>query len=191
MSTETLTSLVPVGKVGKAHGIRGEMRLWPFDLSSELLFEVEDVFIGPEKKKPAAFHVEGCRTAKGGKCLVLALREVQDRSRAETLCNQILYVRESALEDLDDDAFYHKDLIGLPAMVGDEKIGEVEEIHDNGAHDVILLRGNDGQEILIPFIEGMVDVFGDEEKLTHLELTPPEGLLDINVKTPKDGEKAK
>ena len=95
-------------------------------------------------------EIETLRPAKDH--FVVRFCGVADRDAAEALRNVNLYIERDRLPVIDDDTFYHADLIGLAAVTKDgDPIGTVAAIHNFGAGDIIELRLASGGELLLPF----------------------------------------
>jgi len=145
---------VRVARIGAAHGIRGEVKLWPFtqdpmDVASYGPLETED---GARR-----FEIETLRPAKD--FLVARLVGVADRDAAETLTNLELFVPRERLPAIDEaDTYYHADLLGLAAVAADGAVlGTVTAIHNFGAGDLIeIAPASGGEPLLLPFNETTV-----------------------------------
>jgi hypothetical protein len=94
--------------IGAAHGIRGELRVKSFAADPLALGDY-----GPLRTKDGrVFTVETIRPAKGA--VIVGFAEVADRNQAETLAGTELFVAREALpDDLEEEEFYHADLVGL------------------------------------------------------------------------------
>jgi len=142
-----------VAQIGAAHGVRGEVRLWsftgdPMAVASYGPLESED---GRQR-----FTIEALRPAKDH--FVARLAGVGDRTAAEKLTNTKLYVSRDRLPPVeDDDTFYHADLIGLAAVTPEGiTLGTVTAVHNFGAGDVIEIKPDSGDTLLIAFTETAV-----------------------------------
>jgi 16S rRNA processing protein RimM len=143
-----------VARIGAAHGIRGEVRLWsftedPLAVAAYGPLESED---GTQR-----FQIEALRPAKDH--LVARLSGVADRDAAEKLANIRLYVPRERLPPVEDaDTFYHADLIGLAAVTPDgAALGTVTAIHNFGAGDIVEIAPEGGGEaLLLPFTDAAV-----------------------------------
>jgi 16S rRNA processing protein RimM len=145
---------VIVAKIGAAHGVRGEVKLWPFTQDPMAVADY-----GPLETKDGArrFEIETVRVA--GDHLVARLKGVADRDAAQTLTNIELYVPRDRLPAIDeDDTYYHSDLVGLDAMSEDgAQIGTVHAVHDFGAGAVLEITPlGSGETLLLPFTEATV-----------------------------------
>jgi 16S rRNA processing protein RimM len=162
-----------VAQIGAPHGVRGEVKLWPFTQDPE---SVRDY--GPLETEDGAtrFEIEALRPAKDH--LVVRLKGVNDRNAAERLTNTKLFVaRERLPETQADDEFYHADLIGLDAVGKDgAPIGTVIAIQNFGAGDLLEVAPRRGATILVPFTRAAVPEIDIAGK--RVVVDPPPGLLD-------------
>jgi 16S rRNA processing protein RimM len=161
---------VTVARIGRAHGLKGEVSL---DLRTDsperrfvqgATFETEPASVGP-------LTLLRARTQSGR--WYAAFAEITDRTEAENARGIELLVEA----DEEDDAWYVHELVGLTAMRPDgSTVGEVVDLLDMPAQDVLVVREPSGHRAMIPFIEAFVpevDVAGG-----RVVVTPPYGLLD-------------
>jgi 16S rRNA processing protein RimM len=141
-----------VAQIGAAHGIRGEVRLRPFTgdpmaITSYGPLESED---GTRR-----FEIEALRPSKD--LFVARLAGVKDRNAAEALTNLKLYVSRDRLPPAAEGEFYHADLVGLAAVTPDgTSLGTVTAVHNFGAGDVIEIKPENGETLLVPFTDAAV-----------------------------------
>ena len=165
---------VCVGVVTGPHGVRGAVRI------KSVTETPEDVArYGPLADETGVRRFE-LRLVGAGKGVVIArLSGVADRNQAEALRGLRLYLPRSALPQPDAEEFYHADLIGLEAVLGDgTPIGRVRAIHDFGAGDTLELARPDAPPVMVPFTRAVVPQV--ELAAGRLVLDPPPGLLDEN-----------
>src|SRR5215831_4608069 len=124
--------LVLVGVFGAPHGVRGELRLKSFTAQRAAIARY-----GPlESDDGRRFEVIAQRPYKDG--LIVKVRGVSDRASAEALVNLRLHARRERLGLLEQDEFFHADLIGLAAETPDGMpLGRVTALHDFGAGDLL------------------------------------------------------
>ena len=147
-----MSSQICVARIGAAHGVRGEVKLWTF---TEEPFAVTRY--GPLSTKDGArqFEVTQAREAKDH--LVATLKGVTTRNEAERLNGIELYVARGKLPATEADEYYHADLIGLAAVTAtNEPLGEVIAIHNFGAGDIIEIAPPTGATIMLPFSNAVV-----------------------------------
>jgi 16S rRNA processing protein RimM len=145
---------IRVARIGAAHGIRGEVKVWSFTQDPLAVANY-----GPLETEDGArrFEIETARPAKDH--LVARLKGIADRNAAETLRNTDLYVPRDRLPPIEEaDTFYHADLVGLAAVGQDgAALGTVTGIHNFGAGDLIEIEpGAGGERLLLPFNETTV-----------------------------------
>jgi 16S rRNA processing protein RimM len=145
---------IRVARIGAAHGVRGEVKLWSFTQEPMAIADY-----GPLETEDGAqrFEIETLRRAKD--FLVARIAGVVDRDAAAKLCNVDLFVPRDRLPPIEeDDTYYHADLVGMAAITREGvPIGNVMAIHNFGAGDLIEIASSAGGEpILLPFTESVV-----------------------------------
>jgi 16S rRNA processing protein RimM len=145
---------VCVARIGAAHGVRGEVKLWPFTADPMAVANY-----GPLETGDGARHfvIEALRPAKDH--LVARIAGVGDRDAAEALRNLELFVPRERLPPIAEaDAFYHADLVGLAAVTADgAALGTVTAVHNFGAGDIIeIAPAAGGAPLMLSFTEAAV-----------------------------------
>jgi 16S rRNA processing protein RimM len=143
-----------VGRIGAAHGIKGEVRILSFTTEPLALKDY-----GPLSTSRPGLVIEIEKARATTNVLVARLKGITDRTAAEKLNGVELFIdrdRLPATEDEDD--FYHADLIGLEARLADGSLlGTVTAIPNYGASDLIEVRdGRSGDTYLYPFTKAIV-----------------------------------
>jgi 16S rRNA processing protein RimM len=109
--------------------------------------------------------------------LIARVSGVDDCNEAEALRGLRLYLPRAALPQTEAEEYYHADLIGLEAVLGDgTPVGRVRAIYDFGAGDTLELERRGAPPLLVPFTRAVVPVVAPAEG--RLVLDPPPGLLD-------------
>lgn len=172
---------VVVGRVAKAHGIRGELAVDVRTDSPEERFAEGAVLTGKSRNgRTTRLTVAAARWHSGR--LLLRFEEVPDRTEAERQRGLLLLAEARELPPIDDpDEFYDHELEGLRAELTDGTVvGTVREVvHSPGGE--LLSLDRDGGEALVPFVREIVpevDVAGG-----RVVLDPPDGLLDDAAET--------
>jgi 16S rRNA processing protein RimM len=141
-----------VARIGAAHGVRGEVRLWPF---TEDPLAVVDY--GPLSTKDGTRRFEVARARIAKDHLVAALKGIATREEAERLNGLELYIDRDRLPETGEGEYYHADLIGLRALdAAGAAIGQVVAIHNFGAGDIIEIAPPQGPTLLLPFTDPVV-----------------------------------
>ena len=166
--------LLPIGRFGRPHGVRGEIRFWPFNPGSTLLNSATEAKVGKHRDRTRTYTIDTLRLdAKG--CLVRFV-EISDRDVVKRLTNQLWFEPRDRFPDLDDDEVYFADLIGLMVKTADGgAVGRVKDVLDVGPSDILVID-RDGREVMVPNVDAMVKTM-DLEK-GEIIITPPAGLID-------------
>lgn len=160
-----------VAKIGRAHGLRGEVGLEVRTDSPEIRFAVgQQLQTRPASSGPLTIIRH---RSLDGRWFVM-FEQSQDRSAAEALRGVELIVEADASDE--PDAWYAHELTGLRAELTDgTAVGEVIGLDPGAAHDLLVLRETGGERTLVPFVTvfvPVVDVQGG-----RVVLDPPGGLL--------------
>ena len=144
---------VCVARIGAAHGVRGDVKLWPF--TAEPLAIADYGALETEDGK-SSFEIETLRPAKD--FLVAHLKGVADRDAAEKLRNTDLYIPRERLPETEQDEFYIADLVGLSAVNREgAELGTVVAVHNFGAGDLLELRVTGARDtVMMAFTEATV-----------------------------------
>jgi 16S rRNA processing protein RimM len=165
-----------VGRIGKAHGVKGEATIEVRTDDPDLRFAPGAVLLtDPPERGPVTVR---SGRVQGGR-LVLSFEGVADRNAVEKLRNTML-VAEVDPDELpeDPDEYYDHQLEGLKVRsVDGVELGVVEQMLHGPAQDLFVIRRPDGGELLLPFIAEFVPEV-DLEAGTVLA-DPPEGLLAL------------
>jgi len=164
-----------VGRIGRAHGIRG-------DVSVEVRTDEPELRLGPGAvllTDPAAIGpltVETGRVHSGR--LLLRFAGVKDRTAAEALRGTMLIAEVDPDETPEDpDEYYDHQLIGLDVVLADgTPVGELTEVLHLPYQDLLTVQRPDGTEVLIPFVEQIVPTIDLDEQ--RVVIAPPPGLID-------------
>ncbi len=166
-----------VGRIGRPHGVHGELTVEVRTDDPELRLAVGAV-LATEPVATGPLTVAGRRWHSGR--LLLRFAGVDDRSGAEDLRGTLLVVDSADLGDPPDpDEFRDHQLIGLSVTgPGGEQVGTVADVLHHG-QDLLVVAGSGkraGAQILIPFVSAIVSEV--DVPAGVLRVDPPPGLLD-------------
>lgn len=161
-----------VGRIGRPHGLRGEVTVQVRTDFPEQRFTVGAHLHGDAGR---TFIVEAVRPHRGA--LLVSFAGIADREAAAELCGATLHIDAAGLPDLDDpDEFYDHQLEGLAAVGPDgAALGTVREVVHAPASDLLVLDTDHG-DVLVPFVRAIVPQV--DLAAGRLVLDPPAGLLD-------------
>lgn len=143
---------IQMAVVGAAHGIKGEVRVKSFTGDPLALADYTPLYDTAGR----AFHIVDIRLQKD--VTVVRFKEVRDRNEAEALTGTPLFVDRDMLPDeLDDEEFYHADLIGLEAVDLDgTAMGKVIAVQNFGGGDILEVSRAGQATVLVPFTRAAV-----------------------------------
>ena len=169
------TTRILLGKIGAAHGIKGEVRIATYTASPEAIADY-----GPLDTDRPGLSVTIVSARAQNNVVVARIKGIADRGAAEALNGVSLFIDRARLPDHEDeDDFYHADLLGLEARLENGTVlGTVVALPNFGAGDLIEIRDPvSGDTFLYPFTKAVVpDVRLGEGYLTIvIPLDAPEG----------------
>ncbi|MFF7779518.1 ribosome maturation factor RimM [Streptomyces tanashiensis] len=177
-----------VARIGRAHGIKGEVTV-------EVRTDEPELRLGPGAVLLTDPASAGPLTIETGKVhsgkLLLRFEGVRDRNAAEALRNTLL-IAEIDPEELpeEEDEYYDHQLMDLDVVLADgTEIGRITEISHLPSQDLFIVERPDGTELMIPFVSSIVTEIDLEEQRAVID--PPPGLIDDRaeiVSSRDDGE---
>lgn len=164
-----------VGRVLRAHGIRGEVRV-------EVLSDVEgrfdrdrELWLRPGRGPRFRTRIVSQRRDRG--TLLIRFAGIDDRDRSEELRGAAIEIDPADVPPAPDDLYYHFELVGCECH--DQQagfLGEVIEVIEDGGGDMLVVR-RDGRNLLVPFVEAFVLTVDVRDK-RRIDLRLPEGLVE-------------
>ncbi|MFG3253518.1 ribosome maturation factor RimM [Streptomyces sp. NPDC048172] len=166
-----------VARIGRAHGIKGEVTV-------EVRTDEPELRLGPgavlatDPSSAGPLTIETGRVHSGR--LLLRFEGVRDRTAAEALRNTLLIAEIDPEERPEDpEEFYDHQLADLDVVTRDgTPVGRIEEVAHPPGQDLLVVRREDGSEALIPFVTEIVPEIDLEAQ--RVVIDPPPGLLDEN-----------
>ncbi|MDZ4696528.1 MAG: ribosome maturation factor RimM [Deltaproteobacteria bacterium] len=149
---------LPIAIVGRTHGVRGELRVHPFNPNSQALLGPPTPFtvaLEPGKPGPVKWMTVGTLRAAHD-YILLQFAAITDRDVAASLTGSTLRMRRSDLPPLAAGEYYVEDLVGCSASAVDGPpgvvIGTVTAIFSNGAQSVLTISRPKGEELMVPMV---------------------------------------
>jgi len=165
---------VTVGRIGRPHGLRGEVTVQVTTDNPDERFATGAV-LGTDPAARGPLTVSSMR--RSGPVLVLGFEGYTDRTAAETLRGTSLTLDSAELPVPDDpDEFYDHQLIGLSVADRDGTVlGTVAEVWHPPAAPVLAVTRPDGSQELVPFVSAIVPVV--DLQAGRLIVDPPDGMF--------------
>ncbi|MEU0603733.1 ribosome maturation factor RimM [Streptomyces sp. NPDC006393] len=164
-----------VARIGRAHGIKGEVTVEVRTDEPELRLAPGAV-LATDPASAGPLTIETGRVHSGR--LLLRFEGVGDRNAAEALRNTLL-IAEVDPDELpeEEDEYYDHQLIDLDVVTEDgETVGRISEISHLPSQDLFIVERPDGTEVMIPFVAEIVTEIDLEEQ--RAVVAPPPGLID-------------
>lgn len=160
---------IDFGKITSTHGIKGELKIYPYTDDIDNILNLKKVYINEE-----AYKVSSMKFHKN--MLIAKLKGINTIEEAEKFRNTIVQREISDDEVLEEDTYYIKDLIGLEVYLEDSSLfGKIKDVFQTGANDVYVIETLDKKEVLIPAIKDVVKMVDLAENKMVIELM--EGLV--------------
>lgn len=169
-----------IGKIIGAHGIRGEIKLFPYtddlrrfsSLKSSFFSRKENI-TSPEK---GPIEVEYARVHND--VVIVKFIGVDDRTDAEKLKGVFVSVSRKDAIALNPDEYYIADMIGLEVKDNNlGTLGKVYDVYETGSNFIIEVIRKGKPNLLVPFLKSCNVVFSMDEGFMTLDL--PEGLFEL------------
>lgn len=138
---------IEIGKITKAQGIKGEVKLLCYVDDAQMLKTVKTVYVGQN-----SYKVLKCRP-DGNFCYLL-LDGIADRNAAESMREWTVYADKENVQ-LDEGRYFIEDLIGCNVVLSNgNAVGSVVDILQYGAADVYVCQGV--RNVSFPFLKDLV-----------------------------------
>ena len=165
--------LLLIGRVARAHGIRGHVIVNPeTDFMEDRFRTGRTLKVGPSGRLQDREILE-VRFQQGRP--IVRFDGIETMNDAEALAGAELWLPESSLEPLPDGTFYRHDLVGCEVRAVDGRVlGRVTGVEGSIDRSYLVVD----EYMLIPMVDGIcitVDIAG-----RRVTIDPPDGLLDLN-----------
>ncbi|AWI31193.1 MULTISPECIES: ribosome maturation factor RimM [Streptomyces] len=169
-----------VARIGRAHGVKGEVTVEVRTDEPELRLAPGAV-LATDPASAGPLTIETGRVHSGR--LLLRFEGVKDRSGAEALRNTLLIaeIDPEALPE-EPDEYYDHQLMDLDVVLADgTEIGRITEISHLPSQDLFIVERPDGSEVMIPFVGQIVTEIDLAAQKAVVD--PPPGLVDDRAET--------
>ena len=166
-------SVIPVGYVRRAHGIRGDVVIRRLLEDAEQRLVAGSVF-DTDEDPHRTLTIES--VVASGTDFRVHFVGIDDRNTSETLKGVQLVIDAADRRNLGAGEWWPEDLVGCSAVdVSGATVGEVVEVIFAGVQDRLVVMRPDGARAEVPFVEALVPSVDMEERVVTLDL--PEGLF--------------
>ena len=165
-----------VGKIVNTHSLKGEIKvISSTDFEEERFKKGSKLLITRGNQLIREAVVQSYRNHKN--FLLVKFEGIDSVEEAEKLKNLQIKIDSDEVGELEENEFYFHQIIGCEVFdENDKNLGEIIDILTPGANDVWVIKGENGKEILIPYIEDVVKKIDITSKKVNIEVM--EGLID-------------
>ena len=165
-----------VGKIVNTHSLKGEVKvISSTDFEEERFKKGSKLLITRGNQLIREVVVQSYRNHKN--FLLVKFEGIDSVEEAEKLKNLQIKIDSEEVGELEENEFYFHQIIGCEVFdENDKNLGEIIDILTPGANDVWVIKGENGKEILIPYIEDVVKKIDITNKKVNIEVM--EGLID-------------
>ncbi|HHX48889.1 MAG TPA: 16S rRNA processing protein RimM [Clostridiales bacterium] len=142
-----------IGIALKPHGIKGEVKVFSLVDNIDIFKTIDNVWYDSKKLKISNVRIFN-------DYVYLTFLDINTRNDAESIRGE-LYVDRTNLPKLGKDRHYIVDLIGLDVYIDDEKVGNISDIFNCKANDVIVVSGK--ENFMFPFLNKVIISLDDKK----------------------------
>ena len=172
-----MENLIIIGKITGAHGVRGELKVYPLTDDPRRFLKLKECFIcGQNFEKPEETSCASARIDRGN--VLVKFQGVQDRDRAELLRGRFIAVTRDNAVKLKEGHYFITDLKGL-TLIDDDRgdIGTVIDCFETGAQFTLEVKREGKKNLMIPFVKVYCYEVNIEEG--YIKCRMPEGLYEL------------
>lgn len=171
-----------IGKTSGCSGIKGVLKITPFTEYPERFLKLKRVYLFDDRKSLFAlnpkdefeFRIEKCDVTHSQ--ISIKLEGIDSRENAAEFVNYEILIPEDERLSLPKGKYFHYEIIGFDVYNGNDFLGRLEKIDNYGSHDLLNVKSNEGNEILIPYRDEFVKKIDTDKKRIDVELI--EGFLE-------------
>jgi 16S rRNA processing protein RimM len=168
-----MSDRIALGKIKKAHGVRGEASVESWT-EYERFEEISEVtLVSPDETQTRAATIENVRENRGR--ALIKFSGIETPEEMQTLREWTIEIPETQARKLDPDEYFLHDLVGLQLVdrEGNDR-GQVIDVFEGGGGLLLTVRRGDGKEYDVPFAAAIcVDI---DVKKKRILVDLPEGI---------------
>ncbi len=166
-------SFVSVGKILNFHGVKGEAKFGYSKNREEFLSKLKKVYIQVDNEYKE-FTISYLKFTP--KCAIIKFKGIDSLNDILAYKGSVVFAEEIVVrEHLEEDEFLIDELVGLNVYDGEERVGAVVGVSNNGASDLLSVKTNSKNVCLIPFVKAIV--LSVDIKKKRIQINNIEGLL--------------
>jgi len=153
VSSDRTGDRILVGKITGVYGVKGWVKVYSYTEPREGIAAYRPWYLKQGKTTPQWREIDLAQAKRHGKTVIAKFDGCDDRDAAMLLIGAEIGINQDQLGSLTNKEYYWRDLIGLRVIdqQGTE-LGDVKNLLETGANDVLVVAGAEGREHLIPWI---------------------------------------
>ena len=160
--------LIKIAKIVSAHGLNGEVKIFPYTDDLSNFKEYKQIYIDGEELEIVSQKI-------ASKFIVLKLKSFDYIDDVKRLIDKDVFIDKAQMPSLDEGEYYIHELIAMEVFSeADEFIGIVKDVMETSANHVLVVD-HDGKEALIPFVKAFIKELDLKHRKIKVKLI--EGIL--------------
>lgn len=161
-----------VGEIISPHGIKGEMKMWPYVNEKNFFDNIDYLYLGENLKKTKVNFIRPFKSV-----FLISLDGILSMNDAELMRKVILRIDEDQLPKLENGKYYFFQLLGLEVFTESEQyLGTLDDIIQGAVNDIYVVQNKNGKEILLPAVDAFIKIRDFEHNKLIVRLI--EGMQD-------------
>ena len=172
----TVSRLI-IGKITAAHGVRGEVTVFPLTDDARRFLKLKDVFLCKEDiSDETSIIIKNARIDRDR--VLVKFEGCEDRDKAESYKGRFISIDRKDAVPLKENSFFIEDLKGLE-VTDDNKgvLGIIKDVYKSGPKHIVMIQRADKQDLLVPFANEIFYNVRPDESVVNCRL--PEGLYEM------------
>ena len=161
-----MSDRIAIGRVSKAHGIHGDMKVISLSGEVEHFLSLEKVFL-VKGNNERVFKVENIRLQ--GNTILAKLAGIDSPEEAKALTGSLFVTGREHACPLEEGEYYQADVLGCDVFFNGRLVGTVVSTVESGSKDLLEIQTGDGLR-LIPFEDEYIGEVRVKEKTIELKL---------------------
>lgn len=160
---------IQTGEIVSVHGIKGEVKVYPWADYPEFLEEFDRFYIQKNKMHYQGLNAEQVRCHKN--MVIIKFEGIDTVEMARNYIGKIVYIDRDEIE-LEEGTYFIEDLIGCTVINDetDQEIGKVDSVDNFGASDVYTIKNDEGKEFMFPAVDEFLVSTDIEQKQIRIKV---------------------
>lgn len=160
--------LIKIAKIVSAHGLNGEVKIFPYTDDLNGFKDYNEIYIDGEELEIISQKI-------ASKFIVLKLKGFDYIDDVKRLIDKDVFIDKAQMPSLDEGEYYIHELIAMEVYSDADKfIGTVKDVMETSANHVLVVD-HDGKEALIPFVKAFIKELDLKHRKIKVKLI--EGIL--------------